>query len=148
LRDIVAPVVLCFLGGKAAGKTSGANLLCSHGIPSYSTDLFVGSLRFAWHHDNDLRKLAEECFPYGVDIFIRTVQHDPRLAKSFISHFFDENHGFNERAPISIIEGYLHFPGQLGALTRLDHEILRGLIKRKYRVWVLNKFDDSADHGK
>ena len=145
VRDVVAPVVLYFRGDKAAGKTSTANLLGNHGLPSYSTDLFVGSLRHPWHGDGDLRRLAEECFPYGVDVFIRTVQHDPQLAKSFVELFFDANHGFSETAPISIIEGYLHNPEEPDPVTRLDHEVLRGLIQRNYRVWVLNKYDDGTD---
>jgi hypothetical protein len=145
LRGLVAPVVLYFRGGKCAGKTSTTNLLRAHGIPSYSTDLFVGSLRHPWHGDETLRRLAEEHFPYGVDNFIRTVQYDELLANSFIDLFFDEGHGFHESAPISIIEGYLHDPGPPQPLTRLDQEVLRALRKRKYRVWVLNKFDVGGD---
>jgi hypothetical protein len=127
LHGVAAPVVLYFQGGKAAGKTSTTNLMRAHGIPCYSTDLFVGSLRHPWHGDDTLRALAERHFPYEVDLFIRTVQRDQRLANSFIELFFDRHHGFHETAPVSIIEGYLHDPGRPEPITRLDHEVWRGL---------------------
>jgi hypothetical protein len=145
LRGMVAPVVLVFQGGKEASKTSTTNLLRACGIPCYSTDLFVGSLRHPWHGDDALRTLAERCFPYEVDIFIRTVQRDQRLADSFIALFFDRHHGFHETAPVSIIEGYLHDPGPPEPTTRLDREVLRGLERRNYLVWVLNRPEATAD---
>ena len=141
IKDCAQPVVLCVFGYGGDGKSTFANLIAKQGgVPKFDTDSFVRKLQNHWHDSVRLRELATLHVPHTIDQFIQKVQSDPVLGQDFVKLFFDPTHGFNLKAPLSTIEGYLRFVDPNAVVPdpaiRLEKEVVSELKRRGYKVWV------------